>query len=417
LLYEKGIKLRERIDQGNHLFIMALGLVPPWAVDEVRFTAEEKRLDLHVNFPRGSQFPCPVCGQDCPVYDAQEKVWRHLDFFQQAAYLRAPVPRVQCPEHGVHWVSVPLGREGSGFTLLFEALVMAMVREMPVLTVSRLVRETDQRLWRVLDHYVAKARAAVDLPEVRAIGIDETCSRRGHDYISLFVDLEAKRLLFATPGKDAKTIKKFVENLQAHGGSAEAITEVSMELSPAFQKGAAEHLSNAQVTFDRFHLMKLVNEAVDAVRKGETLSQPNLKKSRWLWLKNPGKLSAKQSARLQELLKNQNIKTAQAYPLRLTFQEIFTIKNPHQGATLLKAWMENAKTSGLLPLVKVAYTLMNHWDGILRWFESQITNGILEGFNSLIQSARAKARGYRTHKNFINMAYQILGKLDLRLST
>ena len=405
------------MDKGNQLFTLALGLVPPWMVDEVRFTAEEKRLDLHVNFPKGSRFPCPVCGQDCPVYDTQEKVWRHLDFFQHAAYLHARVPRVQCPEHGVHLVSVPWAREGSGFTLLFEALVMAMVREMPVLTVARLVRETDQRLWRVLDHYVAKAREAVDMSEVHAIGVDETSSRRGHDYISLFVDLEAKRLLFATPGKDAKTFEKFAEDLQAHGGNAEAITEVSMDLSPAFQKGAAEHLPNAQITFDRFHLLKLINEAVDAVRKGEAISQPDLKKSRWLWLKNPGKLSAKQTAKLQELLKLQNLKTAQAYQFRLTFQEIFTIQNRHQGAVLLKAWMENAKASGLPPLVKVTYTLMNHWDGVLRWFESQITNGILEGFNSLLQSAKAKARGYRTHKNFINMAYLILGKLDLRLPT
>jgi transposase len=412
-----GSKLRATMDQGNQLFTLALGLVPPWMVDEVQFTAEEKRLDLHVNFPRGSRFPCPVCGQDCPVYDTQEKVWRRLDFFQHAAYLHARVPRVQSPEHGVHLVPVPWAREGSGFTLLFEALVMAMVREMPVLTVARMVGETDQRLWRVIDHYVAKAREAVDMSEVHAIGVDETSSRRGHDYISLFVDLKAKRLLFATPGKDAQTFEKFAEDLQAHSGSAEAITEVSMDLSPAFQKGAAEHLPNAQVTFDRFHLMKLVNEAVDAVRKGEAHSQPDLKKSRWLWLKNPERLSAKQSTKLQELLKNQNLKTAQAYQFRLTFQEIFTIQNRHQGAVLLKAWIENAKASGLPPLVKVAYTLMNHWDGVLRWFESQITNGILEGFNSLLQSAKAKARGYRTHKNFINMAYLILGKLDLRLPT
>jgi transposase len=412
-----GSKLRATMDQGNQLFTLALGLVPPWMVDEVQFTAEEKRLDLHVNFPRVSRFPCPVCGQDCPVYDTQEKVWRHLDFFQHAAYLHARVPRVQCPEHGVHLVPVPWAREGSGFTLLFEALVMAMVREMPVLRVARMVGETDQRLWRVIDHYVAKAREAVDMSEVHAIGVDETSSRRGHDYISLFVDLKAKRLLFATPGKEAQTFEKFAEDLQAHSGSAEAITEASMDLSPAFQKGAAEHLPNAQVTFDRFHLMKLVNEAVDAVRKGEAHSQPDLKKSRWLWLKNPERLSAKQSTKLQELLKNQNLKTAQAYQFRLTFQEIFTIQNRHQGAVLLKAWIENAKASGLPPLVKVAYTLMNHWDGVLRWFESQITNGILEGFNSLLQSAKAKARGYRTHKNFINMAYLILGKLDLRLPT
>ena len=353
------------MDQGQQLFTLALGLVPPWAVDDVRFTVEEKRLDLHVNFPRGSQFPCPVCGQDCPVYDTQEKVWRHLDFFQHAAYLHARVPRVQCPEHGVHLVPVPWAREGSGFTLLFEALVMAMVREMPVRTVAQLIRETDQRLWRVIDHYVSKTRKAVDMSDVHAIGVNETSSRRGHDYITLFVDLEGKRLLFATPGKDAQTFAQFAEDLQAHGGCAEAVTEVSMDLSPAFQKGAAEHLPRAQITFDRFHLMKLVNEAVDAVRKGEALSQPDLKKSRWLWLKNPVKLNAKQKAKLQDLLKNQNLKTVQAYQYHLTFQ-IFTLQNHHQGATLLKAWMENGKASGLPPLVKVVYNLMNHWAGVLR---------------------------------------------------
>nr|QBA86154.1 ISAtc1 [Acidithiobacillus caldus] len=405
------------MDQGNQLFTLALGLVPPWAVDVVRFTVEEKRLDLHINFPKGSRFACSVCGEECPVHDTRDHTWRHMDFFQHEAYLHARVPRVKCQEHGVHQISVPWAREGSRFTLLFEALIMTLVREMPVLTAARMVGETDKLLWRVIDHYVPEARAAVDMANVHAVGVDETSSRHGHDYITLFVDLNARRLLFATPGKDAKTFEKFSADLQAHGGSAEAITDVSMDLSPAFQKGAAEHLPNAEITFDRFHLMKLVNEAVDDVRKGEVLTQPNLKKTRWLWLKNDCNLKMKQKEKLQELLKDQNLKTAQAYQFRLTFQDIFTIKNRHQGATLLKAWLENARTSDLPPIVRVAYTIMNHWDGVLRWFESQITNGILEGFNSLIQSAKAKARGYRTHKNFINMAYLILGKLDLRLPT
>jgi transposase len=399
----------------EELFSVAIGLVPPWLVDHVTFTVEEKRLDLHINFPAGSRFACPVCGEECPVHDTREHTWRHMDFFQHEAYLHARIPRVKCSEYGVHQVPVPWAREGSKFTLLFEAMVMTLVREMPVLTAARMVGETDTILWRVMDHYVPKARAAVDMANVHAVGVDETSSRRGHDYITLFVDLNARRLLFATPGKDAKTIEQFANDLQAHGGSAEAITDVSMDLSPAFKKGAAEHLPNAEITFDRFHLMKLVNEAVDAVRKGEVLSQSSLKKTRWLWLKNEGNLKARQKEKLQALLKDQNLKTAQAYQFRLTFQDIFTVKNRHQGATLLKAWMENAKDSGLPPLVKVAYTIMNHWDGVLRWFESQITNGILEGFNSLIQSAKTKAQGYRSHKNFINMAYLILGKLDLRL--
>ncbi len=253
------------------LFSLAIGLDAPWLVDHVTFTVEEKRLDLHINFPTGSRFACPVCGEECPVHDTREHTWRHMDFFQHEAYLHARVSRVECSEHGVLQVPVPWAREGFHFTLLFEALIMSLVREMPVLTVARMVGETDTLLWRVIDHYISKARAAVDMADVHvhAVGVDETSSRRGHDYITLFVDLLEKRLLFATPGKDAQTFTQFAEDLQAHGGSTDAITEVSMDLSSAFQKGAAEHLPKAQITFDRFHHMKLVNEAVDAVRKGE----------------------------------------------------------------------------------------------------------------------------------------------------
>ena len=155
--------------------------------------------------------------------------------------------------------------------------------------------------------------------------------------------MEARQLLFATPGKDATTFERFATDLEAHADSAQVVTDVSMDLSPAFQKGAEDHLPHAQVSFDRFHLMKLVNEAVDAVRKVEVHTRPDLKKTRCLWLKNDCNLKAKQKVKLQELLKDQNLKTAQAYQFRLTFQDIFTVKNCHQGATLLKVWLENAR--------------------------------------------------------------------------
>jgi transposase len=392
----------------EELFSLELRLIPPWLVEHVTFTVEEKRLDLHINFPKGSRFACPVCGEVCPIRDTRDHTtWRHMDFFQHAAYLHARAPRVKCPEHGVHQIPVPWAREGSHFTLLFEALIMTLVQEMPVLTAARMVGETDPLLWRVIDHHVPEARTRVDMANVHAIGVDETSSRRGHDYITLFVDLEARRLLFATPGKDATTFKRFATD---HGGSAQAVTDVSMGLPPAFLKGAKEHLPNAQVTVDRFHLMNLANEAVAAVRKGEVLIQPDLKKTRWLWLKNDSSLKVEQKKKLQELLKNQNLKTAQAYQFRLTFQDICTVKNRHQGATLLKVWMENAKNSGLSPMVKVAYTIMNHWDGVLRWLESQITIGFLEGFNSLIRQSQRLSHAQELYQH----GHRILGKLDLR---
>jgi transposase len=145
------------------LFRMALGVEPPWVVTKSEFDAAAKRLDIHLDFARGSRFACPECGvADCPAYDSEDKTWRHLNFFQHEAYLHARVPRVTCKNCGIKQVRVPWARPDSGFTLLFEALVMAMVQAMPVAVVARMIEEWDTRLWRVIHHYVEAARERAD---------------------------------------------------------------------------------------------------------------------------------------------------------------------------------------------------------------------------------------------------------------
>ena len=238
----------------TNLLQLALGLTPPWTVTRSNFDPEAKRLDIQIDFPSGSRFPCPKCGAaDCPAYDTEQMSWRHLNFFQHQAYLNARVPRVRCDNCGIKKVHVPWARPDSGFTLLFEALLMTMVSAMPVKTVARMVGEHDTRLWRVLHHYVDQARAQVDASAVTRVAIDETAARRGHDYITLFVDIDQARVLFATEGKDAATVAAFADDLAAHGGDAEAVDEVCIDMSPAFIKGTAEHLPNAAITFDKFH--------------------------------------------------------------------------------------------------------------------------------------------------------------------
>ena len=204
------------------LFQAALGLSEPWQVTSVEFDAERKRLDLRVDFAKGARFPCPECERaGCAVKDTEEKTWRHLDFFQHQAYLTARVPRVECPEHKVRLVAVPWARPRSGFTLLFEALVMAMVREMPVATLAGLVGESDMRIWRIwriVHHYVDRAVEAQNLEGVERVGIDETSSRRGHDYVSVFADLDERRGVFVVEGRDHETVQAFSLFLETHGG-------------------------------------------------------------------------------------------------------------------------------------------------------------------------------------------------------
>jgi len=138
-----------------------LGIVPPWEVKEVSFSKETNRLDITIGFQKGALLPCPVGGALSPVHDTTEKQWRNLNFFQYEAYLHARVPRVKCPNSvcGVKLITVPWARPGSGFTLLFEALVMTMSHDMPVNVMSRLLSVTYTRLWHIINAYVDMARA------------------------------------------------------------------------------------------------------------------------------------------------------------------------------------------------------------------------------------------------------------------
>ncbi len=279
----------------TELLQAALGLGTPWAVSGSRFDALARRLDIDITFAKGARFACPCCeATGCPVHDTEQKSWRHLSFFQHEAYLNARVPRIRCEVCGVKRVNVPWAREGSGFTLLFEAMLMPLLRSTPVAEVARHVGEHDTRLWRVLHHYVDEARARDDHSTVSRAAFDETSARRGHDYVSLFVDLDGPRVLFVANGKDAATVGAFADDLKAHGGDPARIEEVCMDMSAAFIAGAAAHLPQAEITFDRFHIVKIINEGVDEVRREEQKSRPELKQSRYVWLKNETNLSSGQ---------------------------------------------------------------------------------------------------------------------------
>jgi len=400
------------------LFQMAIGLSPPWIVVSYEFDASEDRLDIEIDFPPGSTFHCPECNAEgCKVHDTERKSWRHLNFFQYRAYLHARVPRVHCERCGVKRAKVPWARPGSGFTLLFEAMVLVLARQMPVRAMSRIVKEHDTRLWRVLDHYVQETRKEADHSSVTEVGVDETSSKRGHHYVTLFVDLEDPKVLFATEGKDASTLDRFKEDLESHNGDANSIEEICCDMALAFIAGTEKNFPDAQITFDKFHVLKILNEAVDEVRRQEQSVIPELKRTRYIWLKNPGNLKPYQAAMLEELnVKKLNLKTVRAYHIRLNFQELWN-QTSWDAEPFLKKWYFWATHSRLEPIKEAAYTIKRHWNGILRWFKSNINNGILEGINSLVQAAKAKARGYRTTKNLITMIYLIAGKLNFNVPT
>ncbi len=377
-------------------------------VTRSEFDAVDGRLDLCVDFPRGSRFACAQCGRDgCAVHDTKEETWRHLDFFQHRTLLHARTPRVTCPECGVRKVATPWARAGSGFTLLFEAYVLALAKTMPIANAAERLGEHDTRLWRIVEHYVWRAVEKLDLSRVRRIAADETSARRGHDYISLFVDMARRKVIYVADGKDAATVKEFADFLEAHGGRREAVTDASIDMGAAFEAGIKENFPNAEITFDKFHVIKLANEAVDQVRREEARNNFQIKGRRYIFLKNVDRLTQEEKEALSRL-EAQNLDTIQAMQNRKNLQQLFT-KSAKSARRFLDRWNAWVQVSDLAPMKKLAKTIMAKSEGILRSIATGLSNGVLEAINGNVQAAKRKAKGYRTKRNLKAIVYLIAG--------
>ena len=249
---------------------------------------------------------------------------------------------------------------------LREAFILALVQNgMTPNQVGRMIGEYDTRVWRVPRHYVAQARDEADFSEVTAIGVDETSRKRGHNYISVFRDLDESRVLFVTEGCDAATVKRFREDLEAHGGRAEQITEACLDRSRAYISGLDSQFPTTELTFDQFHLTKIVNDAVDEVRRAERADHPELKGTRYVWLKNQENHTAKQSE-LFAALRTGSLKTARAYHIKTVFQDIFACATAEEAEPMLKAWYFWATHSRLSGIIAAAKTIKRHWNGVPR---------------------------------------------------
>ena len=405
------------IETQAHIFSQALNLQKPWIITQIDFKKEEKRLDIWIDFERGAKFPCPECGQvDCTVHDTINKEWRHLDFFQYQTYIHCRVPRVKCETCRIRIVDVPWSRRSSGFTLLFEAMIVLMAEDMQISQISEKVKEMDTRLWRIIKYYVKKAMKNQDFSDITAVCIDETSEKKGHEYITVFADPKSRKVLFVCKGKDANTISKFVLELWCHRGDPRKIHLACCDMSPAYIRGIPDYLENAQITFDKFHVMMTVNSGVDAVRRAEQKTNKILKKTRFIWLKNPENLTDKQS-KSHIALEELNLKTARAYQMKLNLKEIWNITDPSAAEQYFEKWYSWVIQSGLDPMIEAANTLKRHLYGILNYFKNGGSNGFLEAINGNIQSLKRTARGYRNTDNFATMIYLRCGKIHFELPT
>jgi transposase len=407
-------------------FHQLLGLGENWKVIRTEFEVQEQTFVICVQetdrlWPEESR----RCGQEVVCYDHVEPMqWRHLNVFNKECVIVCALPRGQRKQDGaVYRVTPPWEGRSKHFTKEFEAFALTLAREMPVKKAGEILGETDQRMWRMLRAHVAAARARADWSEVVWIGADEMNRKKGHNYITVFADLVGKRVLFGVEGKDAPVWEAFAEELQAHNGHPKAITQVAIDMSPAYIRGVRDHFGNAALVFDKFHVIQAANEGVEKVRRVETqsdeLKRRQLAKSQWIFRKNPENHTERELERIEEM-DLEHLMTVLAYQMRLILQDIYKLGNVQQARKDFVTWCgwvrKTAAKAGhelLQPMVEVAQMVERHLEGILAHWKAGLTTAFMEGLNSLFSATKRKARGYRTTKNLLTMLYFVAGKLRL----
>ena len=410
------------------LFHDLLGLGMKWEVTESDFEHQRGTVVLHLRETAAlwAAVHCPKCTGHGFCYDHPKPlVWRHLNVFEHRCELHCRLPRARCRSCGHTWlVRPPWEGLSTHFTKGFEAFALLLMREMPMTKVAALTGESDTRLWRMLFRQVDAAHAEADFSNVCCVGADEMSIRKGHHYLTVFADLVGKRVLFATEGKDQATWTRFLDELEKHNGHRHALTQASVDMSPAYAAGITANCRNAQIVNDKYHVVAHVNGAVDKVRKaearsGEATRAGLLKLTRWIWRKNPENLTDKEQARLAEL-DTEALCTAKAYQLRLLFQGIYREPTAGAAAARFKAWCRLVRAVArkysadlLAPMVQAAGMVERHLAGILAHWKSGVTNAFMEGLNSVFSATKRKARGYRSPEYLITMLYLTAGKLRL----
>lgn len=399
------------------LYAQILGIKSPWQVADVELSVSKGEVTVQVEQEAGAKSCCPSCGKESPGYDSRRRRWRHLDTCQYKTILVADVPRVKCEEHGVVTVSVPWAEPGSGFTAMFEALVIDWLKEASISAVSRLMGLSWNAIDGIMQRAVARGLLRREAAFPTQIGVDETAFRKRHDYVTIVSDQQEGNVLHVGSDRRKETLKAWYESLTE--AQRESIQSVSMDMWPAYINATLESLPEAEekIAFDKFHVAKYLGEAVDKVRRQEHKAlmaegYEDLKGSKHDWLYNPENMTRKQKIRFKSL-RDSTLKTARAWAIKELAMSLWHYVSKTWARKGWEQWLSWAVRSRLEPIKDVARTIKEHLWGILNAVVLKVSNGPAEGLNSRIKMIKVRSRGFRNKERFANAIYFHLGGLNL----
>jgi transposase len=367
--------------------------------------------------PRQRKPRCGVCGHFAPGYDTSpERLWRHVALGGARFWLQYAPRRVSCRKHGVRVERVPWAAHGSSFTRAFEEMVAWQAQRLDKSSICRMLGINWRTVGTIIERVVEERLSPSRLEGLQIIGVDELGWRAGHKYVSLVVDHLRSRVVWVGEGKSEETLDGFFDELGEE--RTKELTHATMDLSAAFSKAVSTRAPHVRKTFDRFHVQKLANEALDTVRRQEVREQAGseegkaLKHSRWALLKNPWKLTVHQEEKLSEL-KKKNQALYRAYLLKESLARGMDYVQPKRASEHLDKWCQWASHSRLAPFAKLAKTVERHKDGILAYVETGLSNGVVEGINNKIRAIIRRAYGFRNEKSLMAMILLCCGGMEL----
>jgi transposase len=361
---------------------------------------------------------CGVCRQRCREVHSvrKERDWRDLSLRKLPLKLRYRPRRVECPRCGVRVEDFPWAEAWARVTTALSNAVAILARELSWQGTARQYGLNWKSVATIVKRAVQYGLRNRVRPAVHVIGIDEVSRRKGQIYLTVVYDLERRVLVWVGEDRTEEAVRKFfTEEMGAR--RCATLQVVCMDMWAAYAKLVREHAPNAQILFDRFHIVKHLNEAVEEVRRSEmrrlSLKQRVVfKRSRWLLLKNPWNLNPDQKERLSTLVR-WNTPIVRAYYLKESFQLFWDYKQFRRAETHLQKWMTSAMRSRLDPFKRFVRMLRSHLDGVLPWTGIRLSNAAVEGMNNKIKSISHRSFGFRTANNFIAAIYHCCARLPL----
>jgi transposase len=403
------------------LYTKILGIELPWLISSIEINDTTHHVTVVLGHASFSKFACCKCGELCSVHDHQKvRLWRHLDTCQYETYLKAAVPRVKCGTCGVHICSVPWAQSHSRFSELFECHAIDILQSCQVIERSALqLRITPDQLNYLMKKSVERGlalRQKASIP-IKKLAIDEKSQQTGHNYVTILSDADEGKVLEVSKDRTIEAVLEVYNTLNTK--QLESVESVTMDMWSAFETVTKRIVSQADVVHDRFHLSGYLNNAVDITRRAENKKlvkneDTSLQNTKYLWLKNPNKLTEKDKERLEDIIKNNktpNLVTA--YELKEEFKKFFDCPTAESATQFFKDWHQNVLKSQNTQLIKVATMFEKHFTGILSYIKHRVTNAIAEGLNSRIQQLKAKARGFKSAAAFRIAILFHFGKLYL----